>query len=205
MKKAKLIVWLVAVALVAIAFGCATPQNTNTATMPAVTPEATPDKAAIVAELTRIENDWPRIIKEKDGAAVRRIEADDAVIVYPDGSVGGKEQDIKDIEEGNLTYESWNISEVNVKVLDADSAVVHLAYNVTNGKYKTTNISGYYRSVDTFARRGGQWQLVASATTPVPHPTSTPTPSSATASPMSSPAAKPSPTRRTPPPPPANQ
>ena len=204
MKKAKLMVSLTALALAAIGFGCATPQNTNTATMPAATPEPTPDKAAIVAELTRIENDWPRIIKEKDGAAVRRIEADDAVIVYPDGSIGGKEQDIKDIEEGNLTYESWNISEVNVKVLDADSAVVHLAYNVTNGKYKTTSISGYYRSVDTFARRSGQWQLVASATTPVQHPTSTPTPASA-ASPMSSPAAKPSPTRRTPPPPPTNQ
>src|SRR5688500_10234876 len=43
------------------------------------------DTAAIEAELLRIENDWPRVIKEKDVAAVGRVEADDVVIVYPDG------------------------------------------------------------------------------------------------------------------------
>ena len=208
MKKAKLMVSLAAFALAAIAFGCATPQNTNTATMPAATPEPTPDKAAIVAELTRIENDWPRIIKEKDGAAVRRIEADDAVIVYPDGSLGGKEQDIKDIESGNLTYDEWTLSDINVKVLDADSAVVSLSYEVKNGRYKLPNgqkdISGRYRSVDTFARRNGQWLVVGSASVLNQGPATTASPSSA-ASPMSSPAAKPSPTRRPPPLPPTNQ
>lgn len=208
MKKAKLMVWLAAVALAAIAFGCATPQNTNTATMPAATPEPTPDKAAIVAELTRIESDWPRIIKEKDAAAVRRVEADDVVIIYPDGSLGGKEQDIKDIEAGNLTYDEWNVSDINVKVLDADLAVVSLSTEVKNGRYKLPNgqsndISGRYRSLDTFQRRNGQWLVVGSASVPNKGPAAAASPSAA--SPMSSPAAKPSPTRRPPPLPPTSQ
>jgi hypothetical protein len=43
---------------------------------------------------------------------------------------------------------------------------------VKNGKYtapdgKTYNISGEYRLVDTFARRNGQWQLVAGASVPI--------------------------------------
>lgn len=209
MNKFRIMAALAVFALAVVVAGCAPAQNTNTATAPAATPEPTPDRAAITAELTKIENDWPRILKEKDAAAVRRIEADDAVIVYPDGSLGGKEQDVKDIEAGNLTYDEWNVSEINVKVLDADAAVVSLFIDVKNGIYKlpngqSNNISGRYRSVDTFARRNGQWQVVGSATVPVKGPagSASPTPA-ASASPKSSP--RPSPTRRSPPPPPTNQ
>lgn len=213
MKGSRLILLSLAIAIFALAqIGCATPENTNTATTMA-TPEATPDKAAITAEITRIENDWPRIIKERDGAAVRRVEADDVVLVYPDGSLGSKDQDVKDIEAGNMSYDSWEISEMNVKVLDNDAAVANFRFTVKNGKYKrpdggTENISGQYRAVDTFARRNGQWQLVGSAITPLKGAAAaeaSPSPkSSAAESPAmkASPAAKASPTRRTPPPPP---
>jgi ketosteroid isomerase-like protein len=205
MKKLNLMLSITACAVALMMFGCAKSQNTNTATMPAATPEPTPDSAAIVAEITRIENDWPRILKEHDAAAVRRIEADDVVVVYPDGSLGGKEQDVKDIEAGNLSFDEWKISDLTVKVLDADSAVAVFFFNVTNGKYKSPNgasqdISGRYRSVDTFARRNGQWQLVGSATVPVRGPAPTDSPS---ATPAASPsAAKPASTRRPPPLPP---
>jgi ketosteroid isomerase-like protein len=198
MKSTKLVLLSVAVVAIVLTSGCTQSQQTNVnkTTQDVATPAPTPDKEAIVAEITRIEQDWPRIIKEHDAAAVRKIEADDAVIVYPDGSLGGKEQDIKDMEAGNLSYESWDISELNIKVLDGDSAVATMRLDVKNGKYKLPNgkeqnISGTYRAIDTFARRNGQWQIVASATTPVS---------------KSSPAAKPSATRRAPPPPsPANQ
>jgi ketosteroid isomerase-like protein len=216
MKGFKLIPLSLAIAAFAFTqFGCATPENTNTPTNANMaTPEATPDKTAITAEITRIENDWPRIIKERDGAAVRRIEADDVVLVYPDGSLGNKEQDIKDIEAGNLSYESWEIYELTVNVLDRDAAIASFRFAVKNGKYKSSDgksqdISGQYRAVDTFARRDGLWQVVGSATTPVRAPVTAASPSpkaspAASGSPAmkASPAAKASPTRRTPPPPP---
>ena len=160
---------LAAAGLALTLFGCSTPQNTNPVTTTATaTPAATPDTAAITAEVTRIEKDWPRILKERDGTTARRMEADDIVLVYPDGSTGGKEQDIKDIEAGNLTFDSWEVSDVNVKVLDADAAVASFRLAVTNGKYKTAdggsqNISGHYMGLDTFVRRSGQWQIVASS------------------------------------------
>ena len=214
MKTTKFTLWFVAIVSIAAAAGCTQPQNSNvnTTSQTVATPQPTPDKEAIVAEITRIENDWPRIIKERDATAIRKIEADDAVIVYPDGSFGGKEQDIKDMEAGNLSYESWDISELNVKVLDADSAVATLRFDVKKGKYKLPNgkeqnISGTYRAIDTFARRNGQWQIVASASTPVQAPAAsvTPTPSASASAPIpkSSPVTKP--TRKVPPPPPANQ
>ena len=187
----------VATALLAFSqFGCASPQNTNTSTVSMATPEPTPDKAAIEAELTKIENDWPRIIKEHDAAAVRRIEADDVVIIYPDGSTGNKEQDAKDIEAGTVSADSWEISDVKVNVLDKDSAVVSLRNTVKNGKVKSPDgksmdISGQYLSMDTFARRNGQWQLVAAASVKIQSPNATASPTlKASPSPGASPAMK---------------
>ena len=196
-------------AVTAFYFGCASPQNSNSNTNAVAAPsvEPTPDKAAIEAELTRIENDWPRILKERDVAAVRKLEADDILLIYPDGSVGSKDQDMKDIESGALSADSWELSDLTVSVLDSDSAVVRLRTTVKGGKYKTPDgktqdVSGEFRSVDTFARRNGQWQLVASATVPVRNPGPTASPSATpkpsvspkpSPSPKSSPAAKASP------------
>lgn len=177
-------------------FGCTSPQSTNnTAATNAnmAAPEATPDKAAIEAELTKIENDWPRIIRERDGAAVKRIEAEDVFLVYPEGETGGRDQDIKDIEAGSLSADSWEITELKVNVLNKDVAVVSLRNTVKNGKYKmadgrTSDISGQYRSVDTFVRRDGRWQLVASATVKIKDPAA-----SALPTPKASPSASASP------------
>ncbi len=193
---------LVAAVLVVFSqFGCASPQNTNTA-VSTPTPAPTPDKAAIEAELTKIENDWPRIIKEHDVATVRRIEADDAIFVYPDGSLGDKAQDVKDMEAGSLSADSWEVLDLKVNVLDNDSAVVTGRNVVKGGKYKMPDgkiqdISGEYRWVDTFARRNGQWQVVAGAATPVQKgAAATPTPKSLP-SPGTSPVMKPIPSPKT--------
>lgn len=172
-------------------------ENTNTATTatpatPATSPIAeTVDTAAIETALLRIENDWPRVIKEKDVEAVKRVEADDGVFVYPDGTVGDKNTDIKDMESGALTAESWEVMDLKVNVLSNDAAVVSGRSVVKKGKYKlpngkSINISGQYRFIDTFARRNGEWKLVAGAATPIRQPV-------ASASPTASPAAKASP------------
>jgi ketosteroid isomerase-like protein len=208
----------VAIVSIAVAAGCAQTNsgNVNATSQAVATPEPTPDKDAIVAEITRMEKDWPRILKEKDGAAVRRMEADDVILLVYTGMLGSKEQDVKDIEAGNLTFESWDVSEINVKVIDNDAAVASLLMTITKGKYTdgthTEDISGHYRALDTFARRNGQWQVVASsivkltrdaeqslAATPMPSPAASTTPMT-----KSSPA-KPTATRRPSPPPPANQ
>jgi len=177
--------------------------DTNRSAAPASTPE-TVDTAAIQAEILRIENDWPRVIREKDGAAVRRVEADDVVVVYPDGSTGGKAQDIADTESGAMTAESMEMADVKVNVIDKDAAVATGRVIIKNGKFKmpdgkTIDISGQYRFVDTFARRNNEWKLVAGASVPVrePGPAASPAASpkaSPAASPQASPAARVSPT-----------
>lgn len=139
------------------------------------------DSAAIERELLRIETDWPRVLKEKDAEAVRRVEADDTVIVYPDGSLGTKEQDVKDMESGAMSADSWEVVDTKVTVINNDAAVVSGRSIVKGGKVKgpngrTLDISGEYRWVDTFARRSGQWKLVATIGTPVRQPRGLPSP-----------------------------
>lgn len=207
---------LLAVSLAVLTqLNCATSPETNRAAAPSVasTPEPV-DTAAIGSELLRIENDWPRVLREKDVEAARRVEADDAIFVYPDGTAGDKTQDIKDIESGALTAESWEIADLQVKVLDSDAALVTGRSIVKGGKYKgpdgkAIDISGQYRFIDTFARRNGQWKLVAGISVPIRNPTASPSPTPtpratptprttptprSTPSPRSSPAGSPRPT-----------
>ncbi|HEX5705438.1 MAG TPA: nuclear transport factor 2 family protein [Pyrinomonadaceae bacterium] len=220
MKKLNLTQMALVSALVAMgAVSCTPSENTNTTTTTTVTatPSPTPDTNAIVAEITKLENDFPRIIREKDGAALRRLEADDLMSVYPDGNAGNKEQDVKDIEAGLMTFDSWDLSNMKVNVIDSDTAVATFLITVANGKIKspdgkaTQNISGKYRVIDTFVRRNGQWQLVASGITPLSPAAAAAAAASASpqASPgatasratKASPAPRVSPTRRPPPPP----
>ena len=169
------------------------------------------DTASIEAELLRIENDWPRVIKEKDLAAMGRVEADDIILIYPDGSMGNKNKDLQDIATGNLTADNIEMSDLKVMVLDSDAAVVTGQVEMKNGKSKmpdgkTLDISGKYRFVDTFARRNNEWKLVAAISTKV---TATATSASPAASPVaptpaarvspSSPAVRATPARATPP------
>lgn len=205
---------LFAIAGLTIFAGCANAPDNNT-NLAVATPEPTPDKAAIETELTRIENDWPRIIKERDGATVRRIEADDVVIIYPDGVIGNKEQDAKDIEAGLFTFDSWDTLEVKVNIVDKNLALVTLRYEVKKAIVKSPDgksmedVSGQYLSLDTFARRNGQWQFIGLSSVKVKSPVATPSPapnaspavpapmaSRPTATPRSSPVSKPTPAAR---------
>lgn len=154
-------------------FGCANRQNSNA--NPAAAAEPTPDKAAIEAQLKALEYDWPRILKERDGMSVRKLEADDIIILSPDGSDGSKEGDIKDIESGQMAEDPQEITDVTVNVLDNDSAVVRSRTIVKGDNHvlndgKCQTIIHEFRTIDTFVRRNGQWQIVASATVPVRNP-----------------------------------
>lgn len=181
-------------------FGCANPQNNNNNARAVATPEPTPDKAAIERELLRIENDFARVLKERDAEAIRRIEADDIVEIIPDGSTNTKEQDIADIQAGNISADSWEVVEAKVTVLGADAAFVTGRTVVKGGKVKgpdgrSVDISGEYRFLDTFARRDGQWKLVATAILKIQNPEASPTPK-ASPSPSASPAMKPTPSAK---------
>jgi hypothetical protein len=163
------------VAVVAVMNGCqpALDTNRNNAVATAAPAKETYDAAAIEAEIIKLEREWADSNKTHSSEAVKRILADNAVIVYPDGSTGSKDVEIKTIESGTLTADSYEMLDTKVTVIDADSAfitgrgVIKNGKNVVPGQKKPIDISGEYRFLDVYAKRDGKWQVVASQATKI--------------------------------------
>jgi len=171
MKKSVLALFVTAVA--AILSGCqpAVDTNRNAALAVASPQKETIDRAAIETEVIKLEREWADANKTHSAEAVRRLVADDAVIVYPDGSVATKADEVRTIESGAITADAFEMIDPKVTVVNADSAFVTGRSVIRNGKYKdattkkTIDISGEYRFLDVYARRDGKWQAVASQAT----------------------------------------
>ena len=187
------LVLCVAVAVLVLA-GCqpAVDTNRNLAAATSAPAKEAFDPAAIQAELVKLEREWAAATKNHEAEVVRRIVADDAVMVYPDGMAGTKADEVRSIESGAITADGWEMVDPKVTVLDADAAFVTGRSIITNGKYKDPNekkpidISGEYRFLDVYARRDGKWQAVASQATKIANPAPTASPSVAV-SPRTSP------------------
>jgi ketosteroid isomerase-like protein len=198
MSRSVLSVALVLLTVLGLA-GCQPARDTNlNATATASPAKETFDPAAIQAEVLNVERDWFRAGETYDVEAIRRIVADDAVLVYPDGTPGTKADEVRIAETKAITGR-WEMIDPKVTVLSADSAFITGRSSIKDGKYKeptmakAIDISGEYRFLDIYARRNGRWQVVASQATKVAvqTPAASPT-ASAAAAPPSPP--RPSPT-----------
>jgi len=130
-----------------------------------------------------------KVVKAADGklTITDKDDKEHVTTVAADAKItcDGKECKLEDLKK-----------DIKVKVLDKDTAVVTGTIALKNGKYKegdqTADVSGEYRWVDTFARRSGQWKVVASATVKAsaaalaasPTRKTTPAPAKAAASPV---------------------
>ncbi len=150
--------------------GCqpAVDTNRNLAATSASPAKETFDSAAIETELTRIEREWANASKTHNAEAVKGFLADTAIIIYPDGTTATKADEIRTIESGGITADSFEMMDPKVTVIDADSAFITGRSVIKNGKYavpgqkKPIDISGEYRFLDVYAKRDGKWQVLAS-------------------------------------------
>lgn len=186
------LVFIVSLMLAALA-GCQAPTaetNRNAATATASPAKPTFDAAAIEAEVLKVQREWFRAGETYDVEAMKRIVADDAILVYPDGASGTKADEVRLAEAKAITVSGWEVIDPKVTVLSADSAFISGRSRINKGTYKEPNmkraidISGEYRFLDLFARRNGTWQVIASTATKVtaPAPAASPTASPAATS-----------------------
>jgi ketosteroid isomerase-like protein len=156
--------------IVLVLTGCqpAADTNRNLAAASATPARETFDPTAIEAEVIRIEREWYNATKTHSAEAAKGFLADNAVIVYPDGTAATKADEIRAIESGEMTADTYEMLESKVTVINADSAFITGRSTIKNGKYavpgqkKPIDISGEYRFLDVYARRDGKWQVVAS-------------------------------------------
>ena len=109
--------------------------------------------------IPKIEQEFLDALLKSDTSVAERYLADSYVFTDPDGLVSGKAEFIRDVKSGTLKLESSTYADMKVQAADADMAVV--TYRSTDkGTYKGKDISGEYRWIDVFAKRGGRWQIV---------------------------------------------
>ena len=122
--------------------------------------------AAVDETLMQSERDWAQAFVKGDAGTVERLEAPEFVSTAPDGKVGDRALDLKDLKSGNFKAEGMDVTDMKVQVY-GDTAVVTGLTTIKGGKYGDQDISGQYRFTDTWVKKNGQWQVVASQATAV--------------------------------------
>jgi ketosteroid isomerase-like protein len=137
------------------------PSTASSATPPAVSapPIAdSPEKAE--AEILQLERDWVAAIEKKDLAALDRILAEDFVGTSVSGGTFRKVDAIDDIKKNTYVVQSMNMDELSVNVYG--TAAVTFASQDEKSTYAGKENSGHYHFTNTWIKKDGKWQVVAS-------------------------------------------
>jgi ketosteroid isomerase-like protein len=155
---------LVLVPVAALLVSCA--QNTAPTTTPSAVPPAVnaaptaSDPKKSEAEILQLEREWVAAIEKKDLAALDRILAEDFVGTSISGSTFRKADAIDDIQKGTYVVKSMNMDELSVNVYE--TAAVTFASQDEKSTYLGKDNSGHYHFTNTWIKKDGKWQVVAS-------------------------------------------
>jgi uncharacterized protein (TIGR02246 family) len=118
------------------------------------------DRTAADEETVRqLEHESHEAFLRSDAEALAPMLAEDFVFIDPEGRLVGKAEWIAEMTKGDVTYESFEIEDLRVRVY-GDAAV-------TNGRVSVRTRSGRGTSTDRYCytamyvRQGGRWQVVA--------------------------------------------
>ena len=115
--------------------------------------------------LTKIQHEWAEARVKGDSSYTRGIESDDCTIVWPDGSIVNKRQDLQTMI-GDVVFTEFKIDDLQVR-LYGDTGIVIGEGIIKAHKGKQDLLDGKFVWTDTFVKQGGQWNVVASQITPV--------------------------------------
>jgi ketosteroid isomerase-like protein len=130
--------------------------------------EAGQQGAAVEQELIKLEREWGDAFVKQDAAVYDRIEAADFVGTDALGGVYTRAQDIAGVKNGEWKVQSFQLSDMKVRVY-GDAAVVMGQFS-QKAQHKGVDRTHVGRFTDTWVRRGGRWQVVASQATRIAQP-----------------------------------
>jgi ketosteroid isomerase-like protein len=115
--------------------------------------------------LKRIQHDWAEARIKGDSSYTRRIEADDCTIVWPDGRIVNKQQDLQTMT-GDIVFSEFKINDLQVRI-HGETGIVVGRGTISARKREQNLLGGNFVWTDTFVKQGGKWKVVASQITPV--------------------------------------
>ena len=121
--------------------------------------------SSVEDQIKKHEQSWAQATIKEGAAAVDQYEADDIITTDPSGRVTDKAQDKLDLSSGDFKIQSEELSDLKVHIYG--NTAVAAGTNTLKGTYKGQDIGGKYRLTDTWVKRNGKWQAVASQYTKV--------------------------------------
>jgi ketosteroid isomerase-like protein len=115
--------------------------------------------------LIKIQHEWADARLKCDSSFPQRIEAEDFTVVWFDGTIVNKEEDVQSYESDDAVFTEFKIDDLKVRFY-GDTAIV-VGQGSIKAHTKTRDLTGKYVWTDTFVRRGAEWKAVASQVTPV--------------------------------------
>ncbi len=116
----------------------------------------------------QLERDWVTATLKRDKVWLERFFADEFISTHPtSGTIKNKAREIADTVDPAQTPESSTLGEMKAIVAGKTAIVTGAAYEIGGAQHLTDRKRGYLFT-DTFIRRGGRWQLLASHSSRLP-------------------------------------
>lgn len=95
---------------------------------------------------------------EHDAAALDRTTTDDYTITRDNGIVRNKAETLQGIRNGSTKFESFNVSDIRVRIYGQTAVVTF--HEAIKGSRAGKDMSGEFREVRVFVKRGSNWRAV---------------------------------------------
>ena len=111
------------------------------------------------AEVTKVNQEYVRVIVRQDAAGYDRLLSDDFVFVFLDGQVMRKAEILANAKEGVLTFDMAK-SENEITRVYGKTAIV-IGDWVEKGVFKGERFDRTLRYTTVFVKTGGAWKVVS--------------------------------------------
>jgi ketosteroid isomerase-like protein len=115
--------------------------------------------------LIKIQHDWTEARMKGDTSYTRRLEAENCTVVWPDGSIVNKREDLKSMT-GDIVFTEFKIEDLQLRFY-GDTGIVVGQGTIRAHEGKQNLLGGKFVWTDTFVKQHGEWKVVASQITPV--------------------------------------
>jgi ketosteroid isomerase-like protein len=124
-------------------------------------------------QIRKTEREWLNSYLTRDAAVMDRIEADEFRIVYPNGSILTKAQELENLKKAAAPRADLKLDTEDETIRIYGTAAVVTGNFIQKGRYKAGPKNGQdfrivERYTDIYVKRDGHWQVVASQLTTAP-------------------------------------
>lgn len=118
--------------------------------------------------LLKLQREWLDAYQKHDAVALERIEADDFTLTESDGKVTTKAEDVASVRNAKPPQPDDSFDVEDVKMRFYDDAAVLIGIVILKYRNKGEIVIERFRYTDTYVKRRGKWQVVASQLTRLP-------------------------------------